>query len=216
MEGDSLAPPCQAEPEIIDDILKLADLQPQDVFYDLGCGDGRICIKATQRYGAHSLGIEIEEALVKKFQQNIVSLGIEDKVRAVAGDLLGLPLEGATCVALYLLPEALARLRPTLVGALRRGCRIICNTWGLEGLEPTSVVHSGKFKTVKLFYYDKTAVLGNSDGGSGDGRSDNNGITYQVEENHPTITAAPSIPSSTGCCVVDDNLDKKSKEEEVR
>lgn len=60
MEGDSLAPPCQSENDIIDIILNLVEITNNSRVYDLGCGDGRICIEASKRYGCHSVGVEIE------------------------------------------------------------------------------------------------------------------------------------------------------------
>ena len=42
MEGDSLAPPCQTDMEVVEAILDFANLDEKSVLYDLGCGDGCI------------------------------------------------------------------------------------------------------------------------------------------------------------------------------
>lgn len=67
LEGDSLAPPCQADLDIVEEILTLANPNDRSILYDLGCGDGRICLRASSRYGCRSLGCEIEENLYKDF-----------------------------------------------------------------------------------------------------------------------------------------------------
>lgn len=71
MEGDSLAPPCQSDLDIVDDICGLGCIDADDVFFDLGCGDGRICIAVAQVTGARARGVEIEERLVKRFRTRI-------------------------------------------------------------------------------------------------------------------------------------------------
>lgn len=79
MEGDSLAPPCQSDLEIVDDICGLGCIDADDVFFDLGCGDGRICIAVAQATGARARGVEIEERLVKRFRTRI---GRAEKARS--------------------------------------------------------------------------------------------------------------------------------------
>lgn len=92
MEGDSLAPPCGASIQVIHSMLHLANLSSHDVLYDLGCGDGRICLEAffhddhnksqhDQNHTdkeedntlsfhpcQHCVGVEIEEDLVQRFR----------------------------------------------------------------------------------------------------------------------------------------------------
>ena len=38
----------------------LANVGPQDVLYDLGCGDGRIVIAAAQAFGTRGVGVDID------------------------------------------------------------------------------------------------------------------------------------------------------------
>ena len=90
LEGDSLAPPCQADLSVVNEIIKLAKPSKDSVLFDLGCGDGRICLEATKQYGCRSVGIEIEECLIDKFRRNIAMLGLEDKVQALHEDLIEL------------------------------------------------------------------------------------------------------------------------------
>lgn len=69
MEGDSLAPPCGAAIHTIHEMLKLAGCSEKDVVWDLGCGDGRICLEAFVHFKVqHAVGVEIEDDLVDRFQ----------------------------------------------------------------------------------------------------------------------------------------------------
>lgn len=80
IEGDSLAPFCCVSEETIDVALDVACVQSDDVLYDLGCGDGRICIAAAQRFGTRSIGMEIDEEVVKLALEKVRAAGVADKV----------------------------------------------------------------------------------------------------------------------------------------
>lgn len=66
MEGDSMAPPCGTSVPTIHKILRLADVCCDDVVYDLGCGDGRVCLEAWHLYQCKTIGIEVEQDLVDR------------------------------------------------------------------------------------------------------------------------------------------------------
>lgn len=69
MEGDSLAPPCGCSVAVIHEMLSLANVSEEDVLYDLGAGDGRVCLEAFFTCNCrYSIGVEIEWALVERFQ----------------------------------------------------------------------------------------------------------------------------------------------------
>ncbi|OQS04969.1 hypothetical protein THRCLA_20746 [Thraustotheca clavata] len=155
LEGDSLAPPCQSDYEIVQSIVDFAKVTPSDVVYDLGCGDGRICIGAARRYGCRAVGIEIEEHLIAKFQQSIVKYNLQDKVRFVHADLMEADLSAATVIVTYLLPEALTLLSKKLEKAIEQGCRIVSNTWGIPGMTPKARIDVGQYQNVPLYLYSQ-------------------------------------------------------------
>ncbi|CAM9487072.1 unnamed protein product, partial [Laminaria digitata] len=94
------------------------------VLYDLGCGDGRICIEAAESRGAKACGVEIEENLADKFRRRVAAKGLESKVSVVHGDLRDLDLSDATVLVMYLLPEAMGDIAQShLLPFLRRGRR---------------------------------------------------------------------------------------------
>src|SRR5512132_2769623 len=57
-------------PEVVDEMLKLANVTKSDYLIDLGCGDGRIVIAAAQKYGAHALGIDINPERIAEARDN--------------------------------------------------------------------------------------------------------------------------------------------------
>lgn len=160
LEGDSLAPPCQAELDVVQGILDLAApfVQPHHTFYDLGCGDGRICTEATRRFSCRSVGCEIEPHLIERFKANVDLLGLRDKVQIVQGDLCDLDLEAVGVISIYLLPESVEMIKGKLVDALKRGSVLIFNTWGLKDLTPKVKVSCGFANNCNLFLYDASCL----------------------------------------------------------
>lgn len=157
LEGDSLAPPCQSEDDIISSILELTAsyLHSDSTFYDLGCGDGRA---ATQRFSCFSVGVEIEEYLIDKFNMSVSSSGLESKIKVVHGDLQLIELDDASVISIYLLPESIELIKEKLLHALARGCVIVCNTWGIKGLNYSRIITVGYAHNVTLYLYDQTSI----------------------------------------------------------
>ena len=93
-------------PPIADAMLKLAQVTPQDVVYDLGSGDGRIVILAAQKYGAHGVGIELDARLVEISRQVAREGKVDDRVTFLQGDLFAADISKATVVAIWLSNDA--------------------------------------------------------------------------------------------------------------
>ena len=118
---------------VVDAMLKLARVTAADVVYDLGSGDGRIPITAAQKYGAIGVGVELQPRLIEIAKDNAVKAHVADRVWFLNQDLFETDLSPATVVALYLLPQALARLRPLLEGQLRPGARVVTHDFEISG-----------------------------------------------------------------------------------
>jgi hypothetical protein len=89
MEGDSLAPPCGTSVSTVHKLLSFANVSSDDILYDFGCGDGRICLEALVRHDcAQCVGVEVEEDLVCRFQYLISKLpDSRDRIMAIQADL---------------------------------------------------------------------------------------------------------------------------------
>src|SRR3979490_40655 len=66
--------------EAVKAMLKLADVKPSDIVYDLGCGDGRIVIAAAKEYRAHGVGIDINPERIAEAKENARKAGVENLV----------------------------------------------------------------------------------------------------------------------------------------
>ena len=69
-------------PAVVDAMLELAKVGPNDVVYDLGCGDGRIPIAAAQKFGAHGVGIDIDPKRIEEATENAKAANVTDRVRS--------------------------------------------------------------------------------------------------------------------------------------
>ncbi len=122
-------------PEVVDAMLKVANVTKNDVIYDLGSGDGRIVIAAAKKYGATGVGIDINAELVEKAKAAASAEGVGDKISFIEGDLFEQDLSKATVITLYLLPDVNMKLRPTLL-KLKPGTRIVSHAFDMGDWKP--------------------------------------------------------------------------------
>lgn len=119
----------------VDEMLRLADVQPADLVVDLGSGDGRVVIAAARDYGARGLGIELDAKLVAEASENARRAGVEERVAFRQGDVLKEDYRAATVVTLYLLPNLVEKLKPRLL-ELAPGTRIVAHDYGFKDWKP--------------------------------------------------------------------------------
>jgi SAM-dependent methyltransferase len=124
-----------SEMAIVNAMLDTAGVGPNDVVYDLGCGDGRIVINAAQR-GARGVGVDIDPKLIRDAQRLAQRAGVADRVTFAVQDLFETDLRPATVVALYLSPDLNLRLRPKLLKDLRPGSRIVSHDFDMGDWRP--------------------------------------------------------------------------------
>lgn len=136
---ESLGPYLGSAPEAVKHMLAMARVGPEDVVYDLGCGDGRIVIAAARERGARGVGVEIDKELIDKARSAARKAGVEDRVRFEVGDAMAVDLSDATVVALYLPPGAVLKLRNKLGAELRPGARIVAHEVEIPGWTPSEV-----------------------------------------------------------------------------
>ena len=112
----------------------LAEVGPEDVVYDLGCGDGRLIVAAARRCGAQAVGVEIHPLRVLWCRALIAALGLGDRVRVVRGDLFRQDLGDATVVICYLLQRTNDKLEGKLKQELAPGARVVSKRYRFPGL----------------------------------------------------------------------------------
>jgi SAM-dependent methyltransferase len=111
---------------VVDAMLRLANVGPGDVVYDLGCGDGRICIAAAKR-GARAVGVDIDLFRIRECVENATRANVRDRVKFLRQSFFDTDLREASVVMLYLLSNINVRLRPKLLWELRPGSRLVIN-----------------------------------------------------------------------------------------
>jgi len=118
---------------VVEKMLELAEVDENDIVYDLGCGDGRIVITAAKKYGAHGVGLDIFPQWVKKSQSNARKAGVESLVKFRLQDATKADISEATIVTLYLLPESNDMLRPLLENQLKPGACVVSHNYHIAG-----------------------------------------------------------------------------------
>ena len=117
--------------EVVDAMLKVANVTKDDVVYDLGCGDGRIPVTAAKVYGARAVGVDIDPQRIRDARENVAKAGVGDRVKIIEGDLFATPIGEATVVTLYLLPSLNQKLIPKLNEELKPGTRIVSHDFDM-------------------------------------------------------------------------------------
>jgi precorrin-6B methylase 2 len=126
--------------EVVDEMLKLADIKKGDVLYDLGCGDGRIVVTAAQRYGIRAVGVDINPERIKEANENARKAGVLNRVKFIEGDLFETDFKEANVMTLYLLPGVNMKLRPKIQSDLKAGSRVVSHSFDMGDWEPDKTV----------------------------------------------------------------------------
>jgi len=132
--------------EVVDKMLELADVKKGDVLYDLGSGDGRIVIRAAQKYGIRAVGIEMDTLLLAKARNDAKAAGVSHLVQFRSEDALKADLSAATVVTLYMLPWFNEKMKPNFKKMLKPGARIVAHDFGIEGWRPDVTVKLPEFE----------------------------------------------------------------------
>jgi hypothetical protein len=108
--------------ELVQRMLRMAKVTPQDVVYDLGAGDGKIAI-AAGKLGATAVGIEYNPDMAKLAQCYVQAEGVSNRVKIIQGDIFKEDFSKATVVTMYLLPDLNLKLRPIILD-MKPGTRV--------------------------------------------------------------------------------------------
>jgi hypothetical protein len=112
---------------VIDVLLDLAEVGPDDTLVDLGCGDGRVLVRAAVSRGCRAIGVDHDAGLVRRAREAAAAVGVGDRVQVELGDVAGFDPAGATVAVLFLAAEALPATVAALRGRLGVGGRIVAH-----------------------------------------------------------------------------------------
>lgn len=147
--------PFVATPEVVvRRMLQLARVQPGEVVYDLGSGDGRIVIMAAKEFGARAVGVEIRKDLYEQSMARIKDLGLADRATIINASFYEVNISDADVVTMYLLTTVNERLRPKLEKELRPATRVVTHDFEVPGWRPVVVEEVYEdWRSHKLFLY---------------------------------------------------------------
>ncbi|VFR43488.1 Putative methyltransferase [plant metagenome] len=126
--------------EVVDAMLDVAKVGPNDVLYDLGSGNGIIPVTAAKRFGTRGVGFDIDPQRIEEANANAKENGVTDKVKFIQADLFEQDLSEATVISLYLLNSLNLKLRPKLL-ALKPGTRIVSHAFDMGDWKPDQTVN---------------------------------------------------------------------------
>jgi hypothetical protein len=121
---------------VVDAMLNIAGVGPQDFVVDLGSGDGRIVLTGATRHQASGMGVDIDGELVDLANASAQRLGVAQRVQFHRQDVFAADLSRATVLTLYLLPAMMERLRPKLLKELKPGARIVSHDFDFGEWKP--------------------------------------------------------------------------------
>ena len=118
------------EQDLVDKMLDMAKVTPDDYVIDLGSGDGRTVITAAKR-GTRAMGIEYNPDMVELSKKNAAEAGMSEKATFVKADLFESDFSTATVITMFLLPDLNLRLRPILLN-MKPGTRVVSNSFNMN------------------------------------------------------------------------------------
>jgi SAM-dependent methyltransferase len=135
-QAESVSPYLPTPVRVAEKMLEMARVKPNERLYDLGSGDGRIVIMAARKYGARAIGIELKPDLCRLARSRVGQLGLGKEVTIIQGDFFAQDLSNADVVTVYLVPEAMPRLRAYLEKYAHHGMRIVVCQDEIPGWTP--------------------------------------------------------------------------------
>jgi SAM-dependent methyltransferase len=140
--------------EVIEYLRRLVRLKPGDIFYDIGCGDGRVAIAiAQQNPHATVKCVELRSDLVEKARANAAERNV--KLEVIEADFFKIPLSDADIIYMYLLTSVNQKLKPKLEEELHDGTIIVSLDFPVPGWNPVAVVELERSWQRTLYVYVK-------------------------------------------------------------
>jgi hypothetical protein len=167
-KGPKLAPFNPSGDVVIATALRLLQLRPADVLYDLGCGDARLLLAAADpaaapagcAAAARCVGVEYDGAVYARALARVAAYekercpGVGARVEVRHGNALTTDVGEASALFVYLVPAGMKQVKPKLLEAMARGARVVTYIFSLPGLVPDAVE---LYKGTKIYLYTAAA-----------------------------------------------------------
>ncbi|OGK14631.1 hypothetical protein A3C98_00050 [Candidatus Roizmanbacteria bacterium RIFCSPHIGHO2_02_FULL_37_15] len=110
--------------KVINQILKQANLKKNLNFFELGCGDGRVCREATNLYKVNALGIDVNPILIW-YARLLAKIKGDTKSQFIIQNIFNVDLSKANVVYLFLMPKMIDQLLPKFDKELKQQTLVI-------------------------------------------------------------------------------------------
>ncbi|HZS51455.1 MAG TPA: SAM-dependent methyltransferase [Bryobacterales bacterium] len=157
-EVEKLAPFYPTPEAVVQKMLELGELKKGEWHYDLGSGDGRVVIMAAQKFGAHSVGFEIDDSLYQRSMAKIKDLGLEKLATIRKQDLMTADFSKPDLITVYLLPTSNDKIQPLLEKSMHKGSRVVSHDFEFRGWKAEKTINiedddQGDIRTHTLYLY---------------------------------------------------------------
>ncbi|MEM3701011.1 MAG: methyltransferase domain-containing protein [Candidatus Bathyarchaeia archaeon] len=125
---------------VVDAALDLAEFKPNEVFVDLGCGDGTVLIRAAERFGIFTVGFEIDSKLVKIAKIKAKTSGLKNLIEIVHADLFKIDISKFNVIYVYPYPPIVVSLSDKIAKECKDGSRILVHDYALKNFQPAKKV----------------------------------------------------------------------------
>jgi len=130
--GVSGAPFVPSRQRIVEKMVNIASLNPNDKVIDLGSGDGRIVLAAS-KLCAQADGVEINPILVAMSKKRVVG-NMNTKIRCLS--MWKIDLSQYSVIFVYLIPHRMNKLAEKIKKEMRPGSRVVSNTFSFPDWPP--------------------------------------------------------------------------------
>ncbi|MGB2815855.1 MAG: class I SAM-dependent methyltransferase [Burkholderiaceae bacterium] len=133
---------------VVEAMLDMARVGKDDTLYDLGCGDGRIVVRAAARFGCRGVGVDLNPERVTEARAHAATNKVTGLTRFEVGDVFEFDFSAATVVTMYLLPSVNLKLRPRLLKELKPGTRIVSHDFDMGDWAPEATRDVGRSRVL--------------------------------------------------------------------
>lgn len=138
---------------------RLANINSNDIVYELGSGDATFLVTCAKKFGARGVGIEIDFFRYLTGWLNILSNKVSGWILLKKGNFFEEDLSGATVVFVYLVPRVLEKLKPKFFKELKKGTRIISYKYKFEPEQNLELVEQDEKNEMYLYKISNSQVL---------------------------------------------------------
>jgi hypothetical protein len=130
---------------------EVAQLQPGQRVYDLGCGKANLLVTASKQFGAKGIGYEI--SLWPYLWGRFRSWRQHAKLELHLGNFMSADLSTADVVFCYLFPSAMARLEPKFEKELKPGAKVVSYAFKLPKRSPVETIDGAENGVGRISVY---------------------------------------------------------------